>query len=879
MVSIAVTVNNLPVVAAIAPATSDICVGGTVTLTDATAGGVWSSSDNSIASINSSGVVTGITSGTVTIDYTITPTCGSPISSSATVNVNALPGAVTVTGSGTFCGTATITASGGAGGTIYFQGTTTGGTSTATPSTSQVVSASGTYYFRSQSAAGCWGPEGNVVITINPLAAITTVSGGGTFCGSTTITASGGAGGTIYFQGTTTGGTSTATPSTSQVVSASGTYYFRSQSAAGCWGPEGSAIITINPLPAITTVSGSGTFCASTTITASGGAGGTIYFQGTASGGISTATPSTSQVVSASGTYYFRSQSAAGCWGPQGSVTVTINPNPTVVITNPAPVCSPATVNLTAPAITAGSTAGLTYTYWTNAAATTAYPTPATATAGTYYIKGTTAAGCFGIKPVTATVNTPPAAPTVTPLSATICKGSIQPFTAGTASTSGNPTFSSGTINLTIPDNSATGVTNAIAVSGIPAGATINSVSVNFNISHNNDGDLIINLKAPNSNVLNLVNRRGGSGNNFTNTIISSNGVTSIVGASAPFTNTYAAEATNGVAGATSGGGNTSNVTSFASLFGTPNGNWVFSARDAASGTTGTINNWSITINYTIPAVPELVTWSPITDLYTDAGATTAYTGQSLSTVYAKPAAAGTKNIYCYGNKCRWLTSSTNVTLTVNPVPVVTLVADYCIVAGKVRLTASATPAGATYVWSTGQSGSSIDVDVADDYTVVATLGTGCSATATISVAQELVTNGDFTNGNNSFTSDYAYKADVAGLVPAGQGELYDDTGNNGYSITTDGQNVHTNFWGQDHTGNTIGTRNFMAVNGHANTLIVWKETVNVLPNTTYYFSAWAMSLNASGNNAQLRFSVNGMLVGTTAVLANGQNKTTITDG
>ena len=60
-----------------------------------------------------------------------------------------------------------------------------------------------------------------------------------------------------------------------------------------------------------------------------------------------------------------------------------------------------------------------------------------------------------------------------------------------------------------------------------------------------------------------------------------------------------------------------------------------------------------------------------------------------------------------------------------------------------------------------------------------------------------------------------------------------------------------------------------MLVNGHGNTLVIWKQTVNVLPNTTYYFSAWAMSLNSAGNNAQLRFSVNGTLVGTTAILSN----------
>ncbi len=173
--------------------------------------------------------------------------CTSSTRTPVTVTVNTPPSAVTVSGAGTYCGSTTLTASGGTGGTIYWQNTTSGGTSTATASASQTVSASGTYYFRSRSAAGCWGTEGSATVTINAVPSVVTVSGGGTYCGSTTLTASGGTGGTIYWQGTTSGGTSTATASASQTVSASGTYYFRSQSAAGCWGTQGSAAVTIRP--------------------------------------------------------------------------------------------------------------------------------------------------------------------------------------------------------------------------------------------------------------------------------------------------------------------------------------------------------------------------------------------------------------------------------------------------------------------------------------------------------------------------------------------------------------------------------------------------------------------------------------------------------
>ena len=352
-----VTVTTLPSVAPITGPAS-VCEGNTISLADATTGGTWSTSDPTIATVSASGVVTGVMNGTADISYTITTTCGENPVAVQTITVNTTPTVVVVSGGGAYCGGTTITASGGTGGTIYFQGTTSGGTSTATPSSSEVISTSGTYYFRAQSAGGCWGAQGSVTVTINAIPAAVTVNGAGTFCGNTTITATGGTGGTIYFEGTTSGGTSTATPSSSQVISASGTYYFRSQSAAGCWGTEGSVTVTINPPPTVVTVTGAGTYCGSTTINATGGTGGTIYFQGTTSGGTSTTTPSASQVVSTSGTYYFRSQSAAGCWGPEGSVTVTVNALPTGVISGTTAICNSNSATLTLTVTGSGTISG-----------------------------------------------------------------------------------------------------------------------------------------------------------------------------------------------------------------------------------------------------------------------------------------------------------------------------------------------------------------------------------------------------------------------------------------------------------------------------------------------------------------------------------------
>ena len=74
---------------------------------------------------------------------------------------------------------------------------------------------------------------------------------------------------------------------------------------------------------------------------------------------------------------------------------------PNLTITNPAGVCMPQKIDITDPAITAGSESGLLLTYWKNSTTTIPLPNPnAIDISGTYYIMGIKNGGCGAVKPV-----------------------------------------------------------------------------------------------------------------------------------------------------------------------------------------------------------------------------------------------------------------------------------------------------------------------------------------------------------------------------------------------------------------------------------------------------------------------------------------------
>ncbi len=195
----------------------------------------------------------------------------------------------------------------------------------------------------------------------------------------------------------------------SSVVGGPTNYTATSTSVNGC---TSSAVVpvTVNALP-IVVINNPAAVCSpasvdltATAVTTGSDLGLTFTYWTDLAATSALANPNT---VSTSGTYYIKGQNANGCSVVQ-AVTVTINALPTVVINNPAAVCSPASVDLTATAVTTGSDLGLTFTYWTDLAATSALANPnAVSTSGTYYIKGENANGCSVVQAVNVLINVP----------------------------------------------------------------------------------------------------------------------------------------------------------------------------------------------------------------------------------------------------------------------------------------------------------------------------------------------------------------------------------------------------------------------------------------------------------------------------------------
>ena len=110
-----VTINSSPTVPAIT-GTPTTCSGSTTQLANTTTGGVWSTANGAIATVDNAGLVSGVVSGTTNISYAVTNTCGTTTVQQS-VNISSSPTVPAITGTPTAC----------SGSTTQLANTTTGG--------------------------------------------------------------------------------------------------------------------------------------------------------------------------------------------------------------------------------------------------------------------------------------------------------------------------------------------------------------------------------------------------------------------------------------------------------------------------------------------------------------------------------------------------------------------------------------------------------------------------------------------------------------------------------------------------------------------------------------------------------------------------------
>ena len=259
--TIPVTVKPLPIVAPITGATN-VCVGATISLSDVTPSGVWSSSDPLIASVNETGVVTGLKAGAVSINYAVT-SGGCTNTSTSVIAVNAMPIVDPILGNTTFCSGTTSQLSCSPANGIWSSSNTgvvsidQNGLLTGKTAGTSIVS----YAVK---ISGCTTTSTSNII-INPSPEVADITGGSSLCMGTTL----------QLASATTEGTWISTSSSVATVTSSGliksktpgTTVISYTKTSGTCTTTKTDTITVYAMPVVDPITGKSEICAGSTTT------------------------------------------------------------------------------------------------------------------------------------------------------------------------------------------------------------------------------------------------------------------------------------------------------------------------------------------------------------------------------------------------------------------------------------------------------------------------------------------------------------------------------------------------------------------------------------------------------------------------------------
>ncbi len=315
-------VTVFPMPTAISGASS-VCAGSAITVTDATTGGAWSSTMSTISIGMATGIITGLTSGTATITYTLSSGCYVW----RTITVNPLPD--TISGLTNIClGSSTTLTDMISGGvwTSTVPSIATVGMSTGVTTGNAI----GTAYINYTISTGC-----AITKTVNVASSATApITGSTAVCVGGTTTLTNAMSGGTWTSAATTVATVTSGGAVTGILSGGDLISYTTTCGIV------TTTVNVNPLPTLHSVTGGGSYC-------SGGVGVSIYLS-TSSIGVSYQLYLGSLAVGAplAGTgavLNFGLQTAAGVYTVvatnattgcsatmAGSVSISINPLPMV---------------------------------------------------------------------------------------------------------------------------------------------------------------------------------------------------------------------------------------------------------------------------------------------------------------------------------------------------------------------------------------------------------------------------------------------------------------------------------------------------------------------------------------------------------------------
>ena len=383
-----VTVNATP---AAITGTTTVCVGSTTSLGDTPAGGTWSIVPLATATVNATGVVTGVAAGTATVDYTL-----GGCSQTATVTVNPVPGAIiTPLSDTTMCpgDFVILTANTGTGLTYQWY---SGVSSIFGATNSYYTATTGAFYkVKVTNGFSCSSTSSTMDVTVNPATATATAGGPTTICATSTVTLNANLGAGLSYQWTRNGVGIPGATGSSLVTDSAGDYTVVVSNTAGCSATSTPAI-TVNLLPTPSgtlTLSGATTFCTgdSVTITADATPGLTYQWYY----GVSPIAGATNDVytATATGTYSVAITNSQPCTNtPSVVITALALPSATITPGGPTIFCVGGSVPMSVPP----GAAGTTYQWYIDSTVITGATnnTYTTTTGGNFGVQVISPAGC-----------------------------------------------------------------------------------------------------------------------------------------------------------------------------------------------------------------------------------------------------------------------------------------------------------------------------------------------------------------------------------------------------------------------------------------------------------------------------------------------------